>query len=343
VRGLTAAGAMPEPSAGSLGDNLIEIEAGAHVVAATFLSGRTAFALADGTLVLHEDEQVRRLTLHKDATLLVASHTPLRLASGGDDGRVVVTDGHDIQEIAEHRGQWIDAIALRADGAIAWSCGKQLTCRDAEGQNKSLTLAASVRGIAFLPKGYRLAASHYNGVSLWFPNTQAEPELLAWKGSHIDVTASPDGRFVVSSMQENCLHGWKLADKQNMRMSGYPAKTRSLSWSADGHWLATSGADACILWPFQAKNGPMGQAPRECGGRPARVTQVAFHPTALIAAIGYEDGWLMLCRMTDGAELPVRAPTEPCGAISAIGWDPKGLRLAFGSRTGEAFLLTLPS
>jgi hypothetical protein len=34
VRGLTAAGAMPEPSAGSLGDNLIEIEAGAHVIAA---------------------------------------------------------------------------------------------------------------------------------------------------------------------------------------------------------------------------------------------------------------------------------------------------------------------
>ena len=94
---------------------------------------------------------------------------------------------------------------------------------------------------------------------------------LPWKGSHIGITASSDGRFVVSTMQENALHGWRLADGAHMRMTGYPAKTRSVSWSADGKWLATSGADAAIIWPFVTKDGPMGKPPLEVAIRPSRV------------------------------------------------------------------------
>ncbi len=85
-----------------------------------------------------------------------------------------------------------------------------------------------------------------------------------------------------------------------MRMSGYPAKTRSLSWSGDGNWLATSGAEAAIIWALRLKGRADGQAPaRECGVRPRRVSAVAFHPKALVLAIGYEDGFILLCRLTD--------------------------------------------
>ena len=45
------------------------------------------------------------------------------------------------------------------------------------------------------------------------------------------------------------LHGWRLADRKHLRMSGYSAKVRSLSWSGDGDWLATSGSEQLILWP----------------------------------------------------------------------------------------------
>ena len=40
-------------------------------------------------------------------------------------------------------------------------------------------------GLAFFPKGFRLAVAHYNGATLWFPNVKAEPECLVWKGSHL--------------------------------------------------------------------------------------------------------------------------------------------------------------
>ena len=122
---------------------------------------------------------------------------------------------------------------------------------------------STVGGPCFFPKGFRLAIAHYNGATLWFPNAAgAQPERLEWKGSHLGVTISPDGKFLITTMQESTLHGWRLADAKHMRMSGYSARVRSLSWSADGEFLATSGSEQLILWPFDGKDGPMGRQPK---------------------------------------------------------------------------------
>ena len=83
-----------------------------------------------------------------------------------------------------------------------------MRARDAKGEVKSWAAPSSVRGLCFMPKGYRLAASHYNGVSLWFPNLSGEPEFFKWAGSHLDVTVSPDGKFIVSAMQVRSSWGW---------------------------------------------------------------------------------------------------------------------------------------
>jgi WD40 repeat protein len=286
----------------------------------------------------------QRISAHPDGAILVAAMAGQRLVTGGDDGRVVLIsrDGG-LEEIAREKGKWIDALAARADGSIAWATGKQVYARDAKGAIKSFAAASTVRGLAFLPKGYRIAMAHYNGATLWFPNTAAAPDAFEWKGSHLDIVVSPDGRFLLTSMQENALHGWRIADKKDMRLSGYPAKTRSLSWSFDGHWLATSGADASIIWPFKDKDGPMNKAPIECGVRRAKVTSVAFHPNALVLAQGYDDGWLLLCRTSDGAEILARGPTDKEAAITALAWDSAGRRLLFGAADGKAGLLDMPA
>ena len=149
-------------------------------------------------------------------------------------------------------------------------------------------------------------------------------------------------QVLVTAMQESALHGWRLVDRANMRMSGYPTKVRSLAWSADGEWLATSGADSCVLWPFRDKDGPMKKPPLECAVRKARVSKVAFHPKAPLLAIGYEDGWVMLCRIADNAEILVRRPDANRASISALAWDPDGNNLLFGTAEGEAGLVTIP-
>lgn len=88
----------------------------------------------------------------------------------------------------------------------------------------------------------------------------------------------------------------------------------------------------------------MGKKPRECGLRESRVSRVAFHPRTLVVAMGYEDGWVLLCRLTDAAELLVRARREgdSLAAISALAWNADGSRLVFGTVDGEAGVLDLP-
>jgi len=327
----------------TLVDKMETIGLGESVATAAFLGGAPVFALADGTLHFGDGAEGRRIPAHPDAAILVAAQDGRRLITGGDDGRVVATDADGgVEVIGDEKGKWIDAVAAHA-GAVAWTAGKMARARSSKGEEKSLDLQSTSRGLAFFPKGYRLAIAHYNGATLWFPNA-GKPEPLAWAGSHLDATISPDGRFLVTSMQENALHGWRLADGKHMRMAGYPGKTRSLCWSHDGKWLATSGADACIIWPFSGKDGPMGQAPRECGVHSAIVTRVAFHPAALVVAIGYDDGLVMFVRLSDGSEILVRrAPEDNRHArITALAWDERGARLAFGAENGDAGVLTLP-
>jgi WD40 repeat protein len=331
-------------AAASLSAHVMPLDAGAAIAAAGFLGQAPALALEDGTVLFATPEAEQRIAAHPDASILVATTSGAKFVTGGDDGRVVAVsaDGA-IQEIADENGKWIDALADRDDGSIAWSSGKNVRARDPSGSIKTFTAPSSVRGLAFMPKGYRIAIAHYDGATVWFPNAAAPPELFRWKGSHLSIAASPNGRFLVTAMQENALHAWRVADQKDMRMSGYPAKTRSLSWSFDGHWLATSGADAAIIWPFKDKDGPIDKAPLECGVRRAKVTCVAFHPTSLVVAQGYEDGVVVLCRIPDGAEILVHASPEGGRPISALAWDHAGGKLLFGAADGTAGLLAMPA
>jgi WD40 repeat protein len=93
----------------------------------------------------------------------------------------------------------------------------------------------SVADVAFDPKGRRLATATYGGAMLWYARiAEQKPQALKWAGAHIAILWSPDGRFLISSMQENALHGWRVADGKDMRMGGYPAKVKSLAFLHGG-------------------------------------------------------------------------------------------------------------
>jgi WD40 repeat protein len=327
------------------------VAAGAPVVATYFL-GRTAiFVLGEEALLLVEGRaEPRRVAVHGGAILATAAAGD-RLVSGGDDGRVMVTDANGetrtLATDAKHR--WIDHVALAPDGAVAWSAGKTAFVhphpalareRRREGSEREFAAPSTVGGLVFLPKGFRLALAHYNGATLWFPNAvEAAPEKLEWKGSHLGVTVSPDGRFLVTTMQEPMLHGWRLADGKHMRMSGYAARVTSLGWTAGGHWLATSGSTQLILWPFHAKEGPMGKEPRLLAPSEHRVEVVACHPKQEIVAAGFGDGMVLLVRIEDGAEILAKKPGS--APVTALAWSAEGKFLAFGTENGEAGIVDL--
>jgi WD40 repeat protein len=337
-------------------------ELDAFVVAAAFErdSTQAAFALGDGTVrlvALGDRETWRDIPAHDGAALALSPDSkPGGFVSGGDDGkfRRIGADGA-LADIATFGGKWVEHVASHPGdsgrgprelargvprrGLLACAAGKSVTLFDGASEKlKSLEHPSSVTGIAFDAKGKRIGASHYNGASLWFVASKSDnPRRLEWKGSHTGIAIHPDGDAVVTTMQENALHGWRLSDGQHMRMSGYLAKTRALSFTKSGKWLASSGADSIVLWPFFG-GGPMGKPAMElAGGDAALCTLVACHPQQEVVAAGFGDGLVVVADIGSERVLPVAAPGR--GPISALAWSFDGAWLAFGTETGFAALV----
>ncbi len=327
----------------SLTNKLVSFEAGGEIIGVRFVRESAAFATGTGEILIAGDSEAR-IKAHKGAILAVTGDGE-RIFTAGDDGRIVAVDIEGEQEtLVELGNKWIDNLALGPDGALAWSVGKTAFVRGKKSgktSERSLDAVSTVGGLAFAPKGFRLAIAHYNGATLWFPNADASPEKFEWKGSHLGVIFSPDGRFLITTMQEPALHGWRLADGQHMRMSGYPSRVRSLSFSADEKWLATSGAQEAILWPFATRDGPMGKEPMIIapGVKNEKVTAVACHPKQAMLAAGYGDGMVLLVRLADAAEVLARRPDG--SPVTALAWRDDGKLLALGTEGGSASLLPL--
>ena len=325
----------------SVTDKVRPVAIGAPVIAVHFLGDKAAFVGAEENVALVSGAgDIARVAVHSGGILCVASDGK-RIVMGGDDGKVVSLDakGATTTLATDPKRRWIDNVALHPEGAVAWSAGKTAFVRDRKGEEKFFEVPSTVGGLAFAPKGMRLAIAHYNGVTLWVPNMAGSAQVLEWAGSHLGVVFSPDNKFLVTAMHESALHGWRLADNRHMRMTGYSGRVRSLSWSAGGKALATSGADTVILWPFASKDGPMGKEPAMLAPLQARVTQVACHPKQDIFAAGYDNGTILMVRMHDGAEILVRRNGgEP---VSALAWNAKGTLLAFAAEDGDAGLLEL--
>jgi len=325
----------------SVTDKVRPVAIGMPVTAVHFLGDRAAFVGAEESVALVSGQgEISPVAVHSGGILCAASDGA-RIVMGGDDGKLVALDANgEVALLAtDAKRRWIDNVALHPDGAVAWSAGKTAFVRSGGGGEKSLDVVSTVGGLGFAPKGLRLAVAHYNGVSLWFPNMTAKPEVLEWAGSHLGVVFSPDNKFLVTTMHEPALHGWRLADARHMRMTGYPGRVRSMSWSAGGKALATSGADAVIMWPFASKDGPMGKEPAMLAPLQARVAVVACHPKQDILAAGYSNGTVLMVRLHDGAEILVRRNGP--APVAALAWNAKGTLLAFAAEDGDAGLLEL--
>jgi len=317
----------------------------AYVTSALFdRSGRTLFALGDGTVRAVAAGGFVTVEAHGGAILAACGHpSGDGILTGGDDGRVVWTrlDGDEIAAtlVAEVKGRWIDAVAASAEsGIIAFAAGRELHVRDSQDETftRVFTHEKSVSDVAFDPKGRRIATATYGGAALWYARiAEQKPSLLKWAGAHSLVVFSPDGRFLMSAMQENSLHGWTVADGKNMRMGGYPAKVKSMAFLSGGVMLATSGANGAVVWPFSGATGPMGKEAAEIGfDQCALVVRVAATPKLSLLAAGLDDGRVWVADLKSGKMDTLKA--EKGAAISALTITADGRRVAWGDEDGAA-------
>ncbi len=311
----------------------------AYVAAALFPREGAAFALGDGTVRFEDGTTVEA---HDGPVLSAAVHPSGEgVVTGGDDGRLAWSRPSGAVELAKVAGRWIDAVAVApATGLIAFAAGREARVLDVADASFLRTFAheRAVTDLAFDPKGRRLATATYGGVQLRYARVaEQKPQALRWPGAHLHVVWSPDGRYVISSLQESELHGWRLSDARDMRMAGYPAKVRSLAFLSKGALMASSGAPGAVIWPFAGANGPMGKEAVEIGFKEgALVTRVAGEGSRLVA--GRDDGEVWSADLLSSARQTLReAGGAPVTAL-AVG----GGRYAWGDEAGAAGVEPLP-
>ncbi len=317
----------------------------AYVVSALFdRSGRAFFALGDGTVRL---EDGRSIEAHPDGAALCATVHPSGegVVTGGDDGRLVWTRADGVQELASVKGKWIDAVAASAASSlIAFAAAREVRLISTADPAfaRLFVHEKSVTDLGFEAKGLRLAASTYGGAALWYARiAEQKPVMLKYAGSHTAILWSPDGKFLVSAMQDAQLHAWRLADGKDMRMGGYPSRTKSLAFLSAGLILATSGAPGLVVWPFAGPSGPMGkQAVELAYDQSSLVARVAAVTELGMVAGGREDGRVFALALRGAKVEPIRA--DKGAPVSALALSPDGKRVAWGDEDGAAGVSDLP-
>jgi WD40 repeat protein len=330
----------------------LEFTFDAAVTGLAFLSGGTlAGGLGDGSVRLvapGDTASPRTVQPHREGAAVLSMSLDIDgagVVTGGDDGRVARTDARgEVRVLAEFPGAQADVLAIGPSGGLrAAAGGREVRLFDRAGRTVGAAAdhPSTVTGLAFNPKGKRLAVSHYGGATLrWTGKLDQGATKLEWRGSHIGITWSPDGTTVLTAMQERELHGWRLTDRQTMSMAGYGAKVRSMDWLRRPMILATSGGDCVTAWSFTG-GGPMGKPPLQVGSGLGRlVTSVAVHPKNPIVAAGFDEGQVIVCALSR-QEKVVRLRWPDWERITALAWSRDGTRLAVGTDGGVISLFDL--
>jgi WD40 repeat protein len=280
----------------------------------------------------------QRVACHAGTCLSIAADPRGGFLTGGDDGQVVYASGVGAPVALAHSpGTWVDALACNRAGVRAHGGGRRVERTD-RARHDSIELPAPVTALAFSPDGHGLAIAHSGGVTLW-PAAGATSHL-GWRGYHRALAWSPDGRYLVTAMQENALHGWRVADGGDMEMGGYPGQPLSLSFAHDGRYLATSGSTRPVCWRFDPP-GAAGQ-PFECGlASKTPVSCVSCHPQQSLIAAGYHNGAVLLCQ--PGSDQVLFIKGSGGAAVNALAWSGDGRHLAFGTQGGGLGWLGLPA
>ena len=349
--GVAAEAGRQDPRLRGFGETHLErqgltLDAGAPVTGAVSTGTSVAVGFGDGVVrFFRPDEPPLIVEAHSGAVLcLTAEGASGSVLTGGGDGRFLrISPDGTIEEIASFGTRWVDCVAS-GPGYYACSSGRAAHVWRAGGTNaRTFEHPSTVGGLAFDAKSRRLAVAHYGGATVWERGERRwKSSKLIWKGSHGSIAFSPDGKYVVTAMQENALHGWRLRDKADMRMSGYPAKVKSFAWVGNAPHLATSGADEAICWPFDGKDGPMGRPPARCayGGK-----QLCTAVVGLVGHIGviagFADGSILAGRPSIDDELEDLVVKGSSGApVAALALTPEGW-LFVGEESGRVLWVRL--
>ena len=294
-------------------------------------------------------DQVPVLSGHNDGVVSVAFSRDGTLASGGQDGTVILRDAITEQPIATLTVHTASArsVAFSPDGSILASGshdGTVILWDTATEQLNILTEhTAPVETVAFSRDGSTLASGSHDGmVILWDVATGQPKDTIMGHANRVwSLAFSPDGTLAIGR-DDGTILLWDVATGQPKdTLTGHTAWVESVAFNRDGSTLASgSGDNTVILWEV-ATGRPIAILP----GHTAGVNSVAFSPDGTILASGSDDSTVRLWDAVMGE--PIATLTGHTSWVRSVAFSPDGTTLASGSgdttvRLWEIGLPTLP-
>ena len=268
-------------------------------------------------------------------------------ATAGQDGQVRIWDpvsGTRLHSLPMPSA-WVEQLAVSPLGdRLAAASGKTVCVGRPGADGWVHTIGghrSTVAALAWSADGRSLGVACYGGVRLYDADTGRVSAELPWKTSLVSLAISPDGRWVVAGTQENSVQIWPLPfrEGEELAMSGYAAKVRSLAWHHSGRYLATDGGQEPMVWDCSGK-GPAGSTPRILEGHPARVSCLSYQKAGHLLASGCQGGKVLFWNAGKSSQ-PLRA-TALAGAVTALAWLPGDARVVAGCQDGRLALISAP-
>ena len=274
------------------------------------------------------------LSGHTAEVVSVAFSSRGTLASGGQDGTVILWDAVTEQPIATLMGHTASArsVAFSPDGSILASGSHDGTVIlwDVATQQPKDTLTehtAPVETVAFSPDGSTLASGSQDGtVILWDVDAgQPKDTIMGHANKVWSLAFSPDGTLAIGR-DDGTILLWDVANGQPKdTLIGHTAFVESVAFTRDGSTLASGSADnTVILWEV-ATGRPIAILP----GHTAGVNSVAFSPDGTMLASGSDDTMVRLWDVIMGQ--PIATLTGHTSWVRSVAFSPDGSTLASGS------------
>jgi WD40 repeat protein len=308
------------------------------LVAAASVSGPiTIFDSSDGTI---------KHTLsghHFGTTSLSWQPNGKQLASAGQDGKVRLWNVGTGAEVAALDGgaTWVEHLAWAPNGSfLASAAGKKLRLWTPDGSpHKAFPdLPSTIADMTWSARSKELVVTAYGGLWFFRPDADQSVNRFEWKGALLSLKWSPDGKMLAGGAQDASVHFWYAKTGEDLQMSGYPSKIRTLDWEAESQYLATGGSDTVILWDCSGK-GPADTKPLMLKSHEHLISALDFQNRGPALASGCDGGRLTLW-YPGNTKKPLASADLPEG-ISQLTWGPTDSRLLVGGAEGLVKLLVV--
>ncbi|MGW5647669.1 WD40 repeat domain-containing protein [Saccharopolyspora sp. NPDC003752] len=286
------------------------------------------------------DDALLAITASPDGTRIAALGVGSRRLWSATDGELLRSDG---------AGWSASAAWDKKSQRLAVADGRHVRVLDRDGAPRwsSAPLSSTVTNVLWPRGNLRVAASAYQGVTIFEPGTDRITNTLDAPGAISGLTAAPNGRWVVGGSQDATLHGWKVDDASDFQMSGFPATVSHLAFEDGGRWMACESAEVLTCWDFSGR-GPTGRAGVVLTGHQAAVTAFAWVPGRRETLIsGDQDGNVLVWRITGttkpGDEIRPAGGVRDDDPVTAIttGHGAAGPAVYIGRRSGRIDALTI--